>query len=220
MVSRTAAATSASCSKSSVGIDRLVSRNDRTSPIVGCDCCAATGDAAASTATDIITSMPADRIRSTRLPRDPTGGRRDVPGQVTGRSIPRSFSIRPSHLSVPAPFDQGVCVTVNVWPAIVTVPTLLPGGVAGLIPTRYETVPLPVPGLPLTTVIQDTLLTAVQAQPVAVVTLTVPVPPRAPIVLEVGLIVNPQPDAWLMVNVWPAIVSVPCRAGPVLAFHE
>jgi hypothetical protein len=64
-------------------------------------------------------------------------------------------------------------LTVNVWPAMVTVPvrSFLPGGAAAL----YPTVPLPVPLAPDVTVIQFSLLLAVQAQPLAVETETDPV---------------------------------------------
>ena len=70
--------------------------------------------------------------------------------------------------------NQFFCMTVKVLPAIVTVPVLsfLPGGAA----TLYPTVPLPVPLAPEVTVIQSALLFAVQAQPLAVDTATVPVP--------------------------------------------
>ena len=68
---------------------------------------------------------------------------------------------------------------------------------------------MPLPPAPVTIVIQDALLTAVHVQPAVAVTLTVPAPPAAPMVLDVGLIANVQPVAWLIVNVWPAIVRVP-----------
>ena len=60
--------------------------------------------------------------------------------------------------------------------------------------------------------IQDTLLVAVQLQPVGVVTLTVPLPPLDVNDWLVGEIVKvqgmPPCDT---VKVWPAIVSVPVR---------
>ena len=64
-------------------------------------------------------------------------------------------------------------MTVNVRPAIVTVPVLsfLPGGAAAL----YATDPLPVPLAPDVTVIQLSWLLAVHAQPLPVDTATVPV---------------------------------------------
>jgi hypothetical protein len=78
-----------------------------------------------------------------------------------------------------------------------------------LIATAYETVPLPVPLAPVRIVIHGALLIAVHEHSVPAVTATVPPPARGPCVLDVGLIVNVQPDAWLIVNVCPAIVSVP-----------
>jgi len=68
------------------------------------------------------------------------------------------------------------CVTVNVWPATVMVPVrTLPGFAA----TLNTTAPFPVPLAPKVTVTHAALLVAVQAQPVAVDTATVPVPPGA-----------------------------------------
>jgi len=55
-----------------------------------------------------------------------------------------------------------LCVIVNVSPAMVMVPVLLPASV--LASTLYETVPVPVPASPAVTVIQESLLTAVQEQ--------------------------------------------------------
>jgi hypothetical protein len=68
---------------------------------------------------------------------------------------------------------QFFCLTVKVFPAIVTVPvrSFLPGGAVAL----YATVPLPVPLAPDVTVIQSALLLAVQVQPLPVDTATVPV---------------------------------------------
>ncbi len=63
------------------------------------------------------------------------------------------------------------CVTVNVCPAIVSVPVLWL--VVGLAETVYETVPLPLPLAPAVMVIHETLLVAVQLHPVGAVTVTV-----------------------------------------------
>ena len=65
-------------------------------------------------------------------------------------------------------------MTVKVLPAIVTVPVLsfLPEGAV----TLYATLPLPLPLAPEVTVIQSALLLAVQGQPLAVDTATLPVP--------------------------------------------
>jgi hypothetical protein len=69
------------------------------------------------------------------------------------------------------------CDTVNVCPAMVTVPVRK--AVVGLAATVYPTDPLPLPLAPEVTVIQLALLTPVHAQPADVVTVTVPVPPPA-----------------------------------------
>jgi len=67
---------------------------------------------------------------------------------------------------------------VNVWPAIVIVPTRAAPLFAA---TLNDTDPLPVPDAPLVTVIQSTFDTAVHEQVAPVVTDTVPVlPPSGP----------------------------------------
>jgi hypothetical protein len=66
-------------------------------------------------------------------------------------------------------------------------------------------------------VIHESLLAAVQAQPVTVVTLTDPDPPLAEMLCEVGLRVNAQPLACDTVKVCPATAIVPVRDGPWLA---
>jgi hypothetical protein len=69
-----------------------------------------------------------------------------------------------------------------------------------------------VPVAPALIVIHDTLLTAVQAQPVAAVTVTVALPPTAVAFADVAEIAGAQAaPAWVTVNVLPAIVSVPVR---------
>ena len=67
------------------------------------------------------------------------------------------------------------CVTVSVWPAMVTVP--LRGWSAELGEIEYATVPLPVPGLPDAIETKPLLLAAIQGQPGDVVTVIVPLPP-------------------------------------------
>lgn len=76
------------------------------------------------------------------------------------------------------------CVTVNVRPAIVTVPVRC--AVAGLAAMVMLTVPLPVPLAPAVTVIHPAPLAAVHAQ--VEVTLTVVDSPAATEVLLEGLI--------------------------------
>jgi hypothetical protein len=109
------------------------------------------------------------------------------------------------------------CVTVKVCPAMVIVPVRCGPVFAA---TEKFVVPLPAPLAPAVIVIQVSLLAAVQAQPVAVATLTDPVPPAAATLCEVGLRVNAQPLACVTVNVWSAMVIVPMRCGPVLAATE
>ncbi len=61
--------------------------------------------------------------------------------------------------------------------------------------TEKFVVPLPLPLAPAVMVIQAALLVAAHAQPVAVVTLTLLVPPEAVKVWLVGLMVNEQPES-------------------------
>ena len=84
------------------------------------------------------------------------------------------------------PFDTDAgadCVTVNVCPAIVTVPARAAPAFAA---TVSVTVPLPVPLPPADTVMNGSLLTAVQLQVLAMVTPTACVPPPAATAALVG----------------------------------
>ena len=74
--------------------------------------------------------------------------------------------------------DAAAWLTVNVWPAIVSVPER--GDVSVLAATENCTVPLPVPDAPAVTVSHETLATAVHAHPAVVVTSTDPVVLPAP----------------------------------------
>jgi hypothetical protein len=67
-------------------------------------------------------------------------------------------------------------------------------------------------------VIQDTLLAAVHAQLLVVFTLTLAVPPLAPISCLLGEVEYEHGATadCVAVNVWPAIVTVPVRAAPRL----
>ena len=79
---------------------------------------------------------------------------------------------------------------------------------------------MPLPEAPAVTVIQPTLLVAVQLQPVPAVTVTVPVVATDVVRFdEVGEIVNVQgAPACVTVKVWPPIVIVPVReVVPVFA---
>jgi hypothetical protein len=69
------------------------------------------------------------------------------------------------------------CVTVNVAPAIVSVPVR--PVVPVLAATLKPTVPDPDPDAPPVTVIHAALLTALHAQPAPAVTVLLPVPPAA-----------------------------------------
>jgi hypothetical protein len=70
-------------------------------------------------------------------------------------------------------------------------------------------------------VIQAALLVAVHGQAAFdAVTATLPLPPAAVWFRVVGEMVNAQPESCVTVKVWPATVSVPLRAGPVLAATE
>jgi hypothetical protein len=106
-------------------------------------------------------------------------------------------------------------LTVNVWPATVSVPARDVGSV--LAATENCTVPLPVPDAPAVTDSQETLAVADHVQLVPAVTSTEPVELDAPADCEVADKeyvhgVDDTPD-WLTVNVWPAIVAVPVRAA-------
>ena len=68
-------------------------------------------------------------------------------------------------------------MTVNVAPAIVSVPVRLDATVFAA--TLKPTLPLPDPVAPLVTVIHAALLAAVHAQPVGMLTLLLPVPADA-----------------------------------------
>ena len=80
------------------------------------------------------------------------------------------------------------CVTVNVDPAMVSVPVRLV--VPVLAALLNVTVPDPEPDAPVLTVIHATLLTAVQEQPVPAVIVLLPVPPAAAIDCDEGEMVG------------------------------
>jgi hypothetical protein len=89
-----------------------------------------------------------------------------------------------------------------------------------LLPTLYFTEPLPVPLAPEVTLIQESLDTAVHAQPASAVTDTVPLPPLAlneSLVGEMEYVQAEAAGACETVKVCPATVIVPVRALPVFA---
>ena len=73
---------------------------------------------------------------------------------------------------------------VTVVPAIVIVPVRAVKATFAV--TEYVTVPLPVPVLPLVTVMNESLLAADHEQPVCVVTVSLPVPAALLKLLLVG----------------------------------
>ena len=75
------------------------------------------------------------------------------------------------------------CVTVNVWPAMVSVPVRTEPVFAA---TANETEPFPEPDAPEVTVIQLAFDAAVHAHPFDAVTLTDPLPPPTPTFWLVG----------------------------------
>ena len=77
--------------------------------------------------------------------------------------------------------------------------------------------PLPLPVAPAVTLSQDAVLAAVQPQPSAVRTSKAPVPPPAGCVADEEESAIVQSAPWFTVNVRPAMVSVPDRAGPLVA---
>lgn len=79
------------------------------------------------------------------------------------------------------------------------------------------TIPLPFPLAPDVIVSHVSDDVAVHAQPVAIVTFVEPLPPADVIEVLVGLIDDAHDPAWMTVKVWPAMVAVPVRDGPVLA---
>ena len=72
---------------------------------------------------------------------------------------------------------------------------------------------MPVPEAPAVTVIQPTLLAAVQLQPLPVVTVTVPDAATADVRFDDPGEIRKVQDApaWVTVNVCPPMVSVPAR---------
>jgi len=105
-------------------------------------------------------------------------------------------------------------MTVNVWPAMLTVPDR--GWLDGVSSAVNATVPGPVPLWPAVRCTQEIDEVAAQVHPGPVLTATEPGPPKYGRFWLAGLMLNVQPEPWLTVNVRPAIVSVALRAGPVV----
>ena len=104
-------------------------------------------------------------------------------------------------------------VTVNVCPAIDTVPLRAPALVDA---TTSSTVPLPVRDACPFSVIHGAELAMFQGQPCPVATLTDTEPPAAATECVSGLTSKVQPWPWVTVNVCPAISAVPDRSVPPL----
>lgn len=106
--------------------------------------------------------------------------------------------------------QEGACVTVKVCPAIVSVPVR---ELVDVLTSMLKlTVPLPDPLAPPVTVIQLTLLAAVQLQPDPAVTVVLPVPPLDAALCDVDERLKLHAAAACdTVYVCPAIVSVPVR---------
>jgi hypothetical protein len=106
-------------------------------------------------------------------------------------------------------------VTVKVLPAIVRVPVreLDPVLASTVKPTLAEPVPL----APVVTEIHAALLAAAHAQPAGEVSATMPLPPLAPKLCDVGEIALLQGPACVTVIHWPPITIEPVRlSAPVL----
>src|SRR3954466_10838941 len=92
------------------------------------------------------------------------------------------------------------------------------GLIVGLATAARLTVPESFPLAPPVIVSQPSALVAVQAQPVSVVTVTLAVPAPAPMVWVSGATPYVQAaPAWVIVTIWPAMVSVPVR-GVIVGF--
>jgi hypothetical protein len=106
-----------------------------------------------------------------------------------------------------------VCVTLNDWPAIVSVALRAAPPFAA---TLKVTDAGPLPLAPDMIVIQSTGLDAIHVHPSPAVTAIVPDPPTTSNDCDVGAIENVHPEACSTVNDCPATEIVPVRAGPEL----
>src|SRR5437773_7095300 len=111
------------------------------------------------------------------------------------------------------------CVTVNVWPAMLSVPVRELALVLAV--THQVTAPLPLPLAGVQVSQAGALLDGVQLQPAPAVTVRVALLAAEPTLLPVGGTVYVQvAPTCVTVNVWPATLSVPVRELPVLAATE
>ena len=114
--------------------------------------------------------------------------------------------------------DPYCWLIANARFAMVRVP--LRGAPVPLGSTANCTFPEPEPDAPSVIVIHAAPLTALHGHPPAVETETVPTPPDPGMVTDVALRLNVQPLSCMTVTVRAATVTVPLRAGPVLAATE
>jgi len=116
-----------------------------------------------------------------------------------------------------APLEPSVTWMVN--PATVKVPVRTED--FGLLATKKVAVPGPVTELPEVTLIQETLLTAVQEQAGLVETRADPSdPPEAANMFPRVTLKEQDTPAWVTGKDRPAMVRVPERGGPLLAASE
>ena len=112
----------------------------------------------------------------------------------------------------------GACDTVNVCPAIVSVPVR--DVEFGFAAALNATEPLPVPLAPLVTVSHDVLLlTPVHAQPAGAVTLVEPAPPPEPTdwLVDDKEYVHPEVGAsWMTAKTCVPMLTAPTLEPPVL----
>jgi hypothetical protein len=102
------------------------------------------------------------------------------------------------------------CVTVNVRPAMATVPVR--SVMVGFAAMLYATVPVPVPATPAVTVIHDALLVAVHPQLACVATATVPVAAAASTETDPGVMPNVHgAPGCVIVTTCPPAAIVPVR---------
>lgn len=134
-----------------------------------------------------------------------------APGSVTATEA--EPPLEPTDALTGAIVDEQVtpaCVTVNVWPPIVTVPVRLVRAVFAAM--LYATVPSAFPLPPDAIEIHDAEDVAVHAQPARVSTLTVPLVASAGAETLTGEIENVQVwPACVTTNDWPAIAIEPVR---------
>ena len=95
--------------------------------------------------------------------------------------------------------EDALCVIVNVCPAIISLPVLEAPVVLAC--TANPTGPLPVPGAPEETLIQDALLLAVQEHPAVVKTFTDPLAAPDAIACDEADRLYVQLDPWVTISV-------------------